>query len=230
MANYFYFLFLLGTFLSGTFILYKFKIKINPKSFLFSFLIIGLPFITWDAWAVRAGHWSFNEKFISGIFIGNLALEEVLFFLIVPFTMLAIFLCLKNSKKFEEKRPSEKLKKAPIIFLLVSALKTVFLLIISSFSGYTAVVALAFFAVSLTLFMCYKNLLKSKLFWQFQAVLLTLFFIANSFLTALPIIEYGSEYILGIKIGTIPIEDFFYNFALINAFILTYRSFSIFQK
>jgi lycopene cyclase domain-containing protein len=54
-------------------------------------LAIGIPFavfIVWDWIAVSRGHWSFNEKYITGIKIINLPVEEILFFIIIPFCAL----------------------------------------------------------------------------------------------------------------------------------------------
>ena len=45
-------------------------------------------FVVWDIVATSRGHWSFNEKYISGLKIINLPVEEILFFLIVPFCAL----------------------------------------------------------------------------------------------------------------------------------------------
>jgi lycopene cyclase domain-containing protein len=40
----------------------------------------------------------------------------------------------------------------------------------------------------------------------------------------LPIITYGSDAIIGFRIGDIPIEDFFFNFAFINLFLLAFTT------
>jgi lycopene cyclase domain-containing protein len=45
-------------------------------------------FIVWDIFAAERGHWSFNEKYISGLKIINLPVEEILFFLVIPFCAL----------------------------------------------------------------------------------------------------------------------------------------------
>jgi lycopene cyclase domain-containing protein len=41
-------------------------------------------FITWDALAIEAGHWSYDPEQTTGISFGNVPLEEVAFFLVVP--------------------------------------------------------------------------------------------------------------------------------------------------
>lgn len=55
------------------------------------FLSIGIPFVVfiiWDLIAVSRGHWSFNEKYITGFKILSLPAEEMLFFIIIPFCAL----------------------------------------------------------------------------------------------------------------------------------------------
>jgi lycopene cyclase domain-containing protein len=42
-------------------------------------------FVTWDIYAINAGQWSFDETQLLGVTLpGDLPLEEVLFFLVVP--------------------------------------------------------------------------------------------------------------------------------------------------
>jgi len=51
-------------------------------------LAIGIPFvlfIIWDIIATSRGHWSFNQNYTIGFKIYNLPIEEVLFFIIIPF-------------------------------------------------------------------------------------------------------------------------------------------------
>lgn len=52
-------------------------------------LALPLPlFLGWDVFATARGHWSFHPRFITGLMIGNLPLEEVLFFIVIPFCAL----------------------------------------------------------------------------------------------------------------------------------------------
>lgn len=41
-------------------------------------------FVTWDVLAIRAGHWSYDPRQTVGLSLGNVPVEEVLFFLVVP--------------------------------------------------------------------------------------------------------------------------------------------------
>ena len=47
-----------------------------------------VPFVLWDMVATSRGHWSFNPRYTLGIELVNLPLEEVLFFVVVPFCAL----------------------------------------------------------------------------------------------------------------------------------------------
>ena len=41
-------------------------------------------FVTWDLLAIRAGHWDYDPTQTTGISLGSLPLEELLFFLVIP--------------------------------------------------------------------------------------------------------------------------------------------------
>lgn len=40
--------------------------------------------LAWDRYAVHAGQWSFDSRYLTGLRPGGLPLEEVLFFVVVP--------------------------------------------------------------------------------------------------------------------------------------------------
>jgi lycopene cyclase domain-containing protein len=60
------------------------------------------------------------------------------------------------------------------------------------------------------------RLMLSKKFWVFWCVMFVLIFIINGYLTWRPIVLYGEGYYLGVRLFTIPIEDFLYGFALLT--------------
>lgn len=53
-------------------------------------LIIFFIGVTWDTYAVSQQHWIFPGPGLIGVFIGNLPVEEYLFFLIPPYLAITI--------------------------------------------------------------------------------------------------------------------------------------------
>lgn len=41
-------------------------------------------FVLWDLVGIVRGHWSYSERFTTGVMLGVMPLEELLFFLVVP--------------------------------------------------------------------------------------------------------------------------------------------------
>jgi lycopene cyclase domain-containing protein len=63
----------------------RIKLRENWKILLISLTVSVIPFLIWDYFATLYGHWQFNPDFILGIYLANLPMEEVLFFLAIPF-------------------------------------------------------------------------------------------------------------------------------------------------
>jgi lycopene cyclase domain-containing protein len=60
-------------------------------------------------------------------------------------------------------------------------------------------------------------------FWAIMACLTTL---VNGYLTWRPIVRYGGEFFLGIRLFTIPLEDYLFGFALITMNLVLWEYFS----
>jgi lycopene cyclase domain-containing protein len=54
------------------------------RRLLLTLLPVLVVFVTWDVLAIRAGHWGYDPGQLVGISVGDLPLEEVLFFVVVP--------------------------------------------------------------------------------------------------------------------------------------------------
>jgi lycopene cyclase domain-containing protein len=65
----------------------------------------------------------------------------------------------------------------------------------------------------------------AHLFIAWIIALLPMFFI-NGQLTGLPVLIYNNTENLGVRIGTIPVEDFFYNYLYMLWMIIAYEYFS----
>lgn len=56
----------------------------RPLRLLLTLLPVVAVFTVWDVLAIRAGHWTYDPRQTSGILLGDLPLEELLFFLVIP--------------------------------------------------------------------------------------------------------------------------------------------------
>jgi lycopene cyclase domain-containing protein len=63
----------------------------NKGKALIAMAVVAVPFIIWDVLVTAAGHWSFSPVYTLGIDIGNLPMEEVLFFVVVPLASILVW-------------------------------------------------------------------------------------------------------------------------------------------
>ena len=55
------------------------------KRLLLTLLPVVAVFLAWDAYAIAAEHWAFDESQMTGVLLpGDVPLEELLFFVVVP--------------------------------------------------------------------------------------------------------------------------------------------------
>jgi len=74
------------------------------------------------------------------------------------------------------------------------------------------------------------RLASTRTFWVFWAVMAALTTLVNGYLTWRPIVRYGAEFFLGIRVFTIPVEDYFFGFALITANLIIWELFTDTRK
>ncbi len=210
-----YALFLLGITLIIISLNYYYKLHLFSmkwQGLLAGFGVVSLPFIIWDIIATDNGHWAFNEEFILGPKLFGLPIEEILFFFLVPVVMLIVWYLVRFRVK-ERYIDTTMFYRPVLVFLFFSSLLTIH-------RPYTFIVTAA---ATLFWFVAGKtDFMNSYRFIVFQFWLVLLFFISNTLLTWPPVVTYTDGAIMGLRIGTIPIEDFLYNFVLINGFILAY--------
>lgn len=188
----------------------------NFPAFITSFLTAGIAYIWWDYVATARGDWSFNEIYITGIKILNLPLEEVLFFITVPFACIFIY----ETMSFY--LPDKKIRANKILF---NTIVVIFLLLAFYFreQDYTFTVLLfsaLFLFISVNFF---PRLLQSRNYYLFMIAVIIPFFVVNYILTSMPVVIYNQQAITGIRITTIPLEDFFYLFSMLSYYLLVYK-------
>lgn len=190
----------------------KIKFHLTWRGFLPAVVLIGAVFVAWDMWFTSMGVWGFNPDYLSGIPIGNLPLEEVLFFICIPYACVFTYFCLD---KFFTLSWNPNVEAA---FCLIFSIGLITLGLINYDRIYTLTTFISTGLVCLAL----KFLLKVDWFGKASTVygiLLFPFFIVNGILTGTgieaPIVWYDHAENLDIRILTIPIEDAFYGFELI---------------
>jgi lycopene cyclase domain-containing protein len=170
--------------------------------------LTGLLFLFWDVLFTIHGVWSFNDRYIIGLKFIGLPLEEMLFFLTVPFACIFIYACLNHYIKWQ---PGNAITRA-ISNLLIGI--SITLLILNYTKLYTAV-TFGLLAVLLVLLLFYfKADWLCRCYMAFVVSLIP-FYIVNGLLTAIPVVLYNNAQNMGVRAGTIPFEDHFYSMALL---------------
>jgi lycopene cyclase domain-containing protein len=187
------------------------------KSVTLSILIVSAAFIAWDALATSRGHWSFNSAYLIGPNLLGLPFEEILFFITVPFSCLFTYHALEYFSKDKKLIPLGKLPVAVGAGILLLSLAFVH-------SEYTFLAILSAGISVLVAHKLVKDMFSSRLYWLYIAVTLAFFFAFNYFLTSLPIVEYSSVAISGLRVTTIPVEDFLFNFSMLTLYLAVHLS------
>lgn len=192
----------------------KFYTRIKPLAV--ALLLVGILFVTWDAFATFRGHWSFNPAYVNEPEFLGLPLEEILFFITVPYSCLFVFDSIIHF--FGDKKLFSPRKWVPMV---ISALITP-----SAFGFYSKEYTfLAILSVGFTiLFVSLVNvkLFFSRAYWIYTLLTLLLFSIFNFILTSFPVVQYSTSAITDFRVATIPIEDFLFNFSMLTDYLTVY--------
>lgn len=200
------------------------KIKFNRhfKAFILASSIVALFFIIWDIWFTKIGVWWFNDKYLLGLRIVNLPIEEILFFICIPFSCIFTYFCLDKFFRLDWKPEMEK------IFVIFSILTLVILALYCNNRIYPF---MTFLTTAISLFVLYF-ILNARWIGKASFIYLILmpgFLGVNGILTGTgldsPIVNYNPEHFLGIRILTIPIEDTVYGYEMILWNIFLFQKF-----
>ena len=71
----------------------------RPARWLLSVLPVVAVFGAWDVWAISREHWTYDPAQTSGVLLGNLPLEELLFFVVIPTCALLTYEAVRNARK-----------------------------------------------------------------------------------------------------------------------------------
>jgi lycopene cyclase domain-containing protein len=211
--------------------LFSFHPKLNFyktwKAFFPAVFITGVIFIVWDMYFTGLGVWGFNPRYLTGYTIGNLPVEEVLFFLCIPYACVFTFYCLNL---FMKKDAFSKYPSVVSLFLITGLF---FLGLTQLEQAYTSTTFISLAVILAVSQFVFKVNWLGK-FYVVYALLLIPFFIVNGVLTGTGIEEevvwYDPTQFMGFRIGTVPVEDIFYGAELILVNLLLYKYFLSRQK
>lgn len=180
------------------------------KHFLPANFLVGFLFLVWDYIFTEKGVWGFNPDYLTGLYIGNLPIEEVLFFLCIPyattFTYFSLTYLVKNNPLAAYERQ-----------------------ITIGFLGLVSVLMIAFWGHLYTMFTClftacflgyclYTRLNMAQIYLGY-ILILPFFFASNGLLTGSfldsPIVWYNDAENIGLRMFTIPVEDSIYGFLMV---------------
>ena len=197
-------------------LLYSFhpKLQLYKK---FHWLLLSLMltmgvFIPWDVIFTINGVWGFNSDYFLGFEIFSLPLEEWLFFICIPFA------CVFTHYALLLYFPNLKLNKVATKAISISLVLILFILALANYDKWYTLVNFSL-AIPLTwLVYKYNPQLLQHFFLTFLVMLIP-FFIVNGVLTGSwidnQVVWYNNAENLGIRMGTIPVEDSIYAYSMI---------------
>ena len=183
-----------------------------------TFLMMSIM-IPWDVFFALEGYWGFNSDYLVDIYIGILPIEEVLFFVVVPFASYFIY---------EVMQLFFPINSTPKLIHNASILVGAFLIYasIEQTGIYTIVIGVTLGAELILAGLWKVKWLKS--FFRSYLIILIPFLFVNGILTGSfldnPIVWYSESEILGYRIFTIPVEDAFYGMEMMLIYTAVMQS------
>jgi len=193
------------------------------KALLPATIISATLFIVWDIFFTILGVWSFNPKYLSGLFFSYIPIEEVLFFITIPYACVFVYECVIA---YLPKDYFAQYKVSISIFLL---LLSVVILALFTSHLYTLYTHLGLICLWIILYLLRHTAFLGRFYLAFLISIVP-FLIVNGILTSLPIVMYNDLENMGIRIYTIPLDDFFYGFLLLLLNVSIYEKFKKYFK
>lgn len=186
-------------------------------------IISALVYLSWDIVFTKLGVWGFNEEYLIGFYIANLPIEEILFFICIPFaSVFTHYTITKINPRFHLSDLASKwITRLLIIILSIS-------IVFNTDKAYTTVNAIC--TLLILLFAIYKTPYVLKSFYPTFLIVLIPFLIVNGILTGSfikdEVVWYNNAENLSYRVFTIPIEDFGYAFGMLLLTVVLTELFS----
>jgi lycopene cyclase domain-containing protein len=195
---------------------YSFDSRMNYakrwKAVITGILLTAILFIVWDIIFTKIGVWSFNPRYHSGVEFFDLPIEEWLFFICIPYA--SIFIHFAFQYFFPKFSLADKTVRIIYLILMLVLLPTIAL----QYDKWYTVVNYSFVVLVLTYTVLKVPNILNTFFITFLIILVP-FSLVNGILTGSfidePVVSYNNAENLGIRLGTIPIEDIGYAFSML---------------
>jgi lycopene cyclase domain-containing protein len=86
--------------------LFRLRVLRQPRRLALTIIGAGAPFLIWDLYATRAGHWRFDAAQTLPWRVLGLPLEEIAFFVVIPFVSVLTYESVKAMRRTAQARPS----------------------------------------------------------------------------------------------------------------------------
>jgi lycopene cyclase domain-containing protein len=179
-------------------------------------LIVAALFIVWDHYFTLWGIWYFNPQFVVGWFVWGLPIEEWLFFLTIPYACMFVY---ETVRYYDWVELSSNFTIPLLGILIVSLLALAF---VFNDRLYTCV-TFSLAAISLAIHWLIFKAKFLSLFFVTYAIQIVPFLVVNGILTSWPVLIYNNNENLGIRMGTIPLEDAIYSLIILILNITIYE-------
>jgi lycopene cyclase domain-containing protein len=190
----------------------KLQLHKNWKSLIPSILLTAFAFILWDAYYTYLGVWGFNPTYLIGFYVGNLPIEEILFFICIPYACIYSYHCFKALMKSNPLFRVQRIVSCSIILFCSVFAIWHFDKLYTNVAFILLILVILFFE-----FIAKANWL--SLFYFAYLFLLIPFLLVNGILTGTgidaPIVWYNPAEFVGFRILTIPFEDIFYGMSML---------------
>lgn len=203
----------------------KTKFYKQLKYFALPCLLTATFFVVWDMLFTHLQVWSFNPNYVLGLYFFNLPIEELLFFICIPYACVFTYHLVKlflNVTKYNKQA------------LWFSFGLILFLLTIAFFNLQKLYTSVTFIVLAILLsWLIFKKVLYLANFYLSFLFILLPFFISNGILTGSfidePVVIYNNAQNIGVRMFTIPFEDTFYGMLLMLMNIALLES-KVFKK
>ena len=192
------------------------------KPYFLAIFTVGFFFILWDIYFAYENVWGFNKEYLLGYELFKLPLEEWLFFMLIPYS--SNFIHYSMEYFFSKFQLSKSFTQGITILLFIISF-SVFTWNLDKI--YTAA-SFGLFALLMVFQMIFQWRYARKFYISFIIIYIPFFFV-NSALTGSysenPVVFYDNHENLGIRIGTMPLEDSFYCFSMLYGSVLLFEYF-----